>query len=298
MPRQPYFVVVLAHSLHGRLRRIHISHKFIYAVVVVALLGSFGVFGFLASYLRMTLKVAGYNSLRREVNALRARYDELQKLTNQKNEQLASLQMFASEVSVAYGVKSKPGNDIDTANELKPLAPTYRESLDQYNFLQSASIAPSFHTYARTWQVNTRPSLWPVNGRLMSPFGGRTDPFSGEGAMHTGVDLAASMGTPVHVTADGIVAHASWGNQYGNLVVIDHGNGMQTYYAHLSSFSVIPGQEVRRGEIVGRSGATGKVTAPHLHYEVRIGGTPVNPYKYLADSVIDHPAPAVHDLPF
>ena len=298
MPRQPYFVVVLAHSLHGRLRRIHISHKVIYAVVVVALLGGFGTFGFLASYLRMTLKVAGYNSLRREVNALRTRYDELQKITNQKNEQLASLQMFATEVSVAYGVKSKPDNDIGTAPELKTLAPTYRESLEQYNFLQSASIAPNFHTYARQWQTNTRPSLWPVNGRLMSPFGGRTDPLSGEGAMHTGVDLAASMGTPVHVTADGIVAHASWGGQYGNLLVIDHGDGMQTYYAHLSGFSVIPGQEVRRGEIVARSGATGKVTAPHLHYEVRIGGTPVNPYKYLADSLIDQPAPAPHDLPW
>lgn len=298
MQRQPYFVVVLAHSLHGRLRRIHISHKVIYAVVVIALLGGFGTFGFFASYLRMTLKVAGYNSLRREVNALRARYGELQKVTNQKNEQLASLQIFASEVSVAYGVKSKPGNDIDTANELKPLAPTYRESLEQYNFLQSASIAPIYHMYAREWQTNIRPSLWPVNGRIMSPFGGRTDPLSGEGAMHTGVDLGASMGTPVHATADGIVTHASWGGQYGNLVVLDHGNGMQTYYAHLSNFSVIEGQEIRRGELVGRSGATGKVTAPHLHYEVRIGGTPVNPYKYLADSLNEQPIPARKDFPF
>jgi murein DD-endopeptidase MepM/ murein hydrolase activator NlpD len=298
MPRQPYFVVVLAHSLHGRLRRIHISHKVIYAVVVIALLGGFGTFGFLASYLRMTLKVAGYNSLRNEVNSLRARYQELQKVTNQKNEQLASLQFFATEVSVAYGVKSKPGNDIDTATELKPLAPTYRESLEQYDFLQSASIAPTFHMYARQWQTNNRPTLWPVNGRLMSPFGGRTDPLNGEGAMHTGVDLAASMGTPVHATADGIVSHASWANQYGNLVVIDHGDGMQTYYAHLSAFSVIEGQEIRRGDVLGHSGATGRVTAPHLHYEVRIGGTPVNPYKYLADSLMEQPANVPKDLPF
>src|ERR1051326_3191459 len=295
---QPYFVVVLSHSLHGRLRRVHIPHKAVYAVLVMALIGCVSTLGFLASYFRMTLKVANYNSLRREVDSLRARYKELQKVTNQKNEQLASLQMFASEVSVAYGFTNKPGNAGDVVNELRPLAPTYRESLEQYNFLQSASISPSYHNYARRWQTNIRPSVWPVSGRLISSFGGRTDPFSGEGAMHTGVDLSAAWGTPVHAAADGIVTHASWGGQYGNIVIIDHGNGMQTWYAHLSSFSVVPGQEIRRGEIVGRSGATGRVTAPHLHYEVRVGGTPVNPYKYLTSSFVAQPAPQQKDLPF
>src|ERR1700720_928901 len=157
MPHQPYFVLVLAHSLHGRLRRIHIPHKAIYAAFAVALFGCLFVFGFLSSYARMSWKVSNYNSLRQEVDSLRTRYQELQKVTNQKNEQLATLQMFASEVSVAYGLKSKPGNDIDTATELKPLAPTYRESLEQYDFLQSASIAPTFHMYARQWQTNIRP---------------------------------------------------------------------------------------------------------------------------------------------
>lgn len=97
---------------------------------------------------------------------------------------------------------------------------------------------------------------------------------------------------------DGIVEHASWGGQYGNLVIIDHGNGMQTWYAHLSRFLVVPGQEIRRGDVLGRSGATGRVTAPHLHYEVRVGGTPVNPYKYLSNSLALQPAPAAKDLPF
>lgn len=295
---QPYFVVVLAHSLHGRLRRVHIPHKAVYAVLILAVIGCVSTFGFLASYARMALKVANYNSLRREVDALRARYKELQKVTNQKNEQLASLQMFASEVSVAYGVNNKPGNAADVITELRPLAPTYRESLEQYNFLQSASISPSYHNYARRFQQNVRPSLWPVNGRLVSSFGGRSDPFSGDGAMHTGVDLSAAWGTAVHAAGDGVVTHASWGGQYGKIVVIDHGNGMQTWYAHLSSFSVVPGQEIRRGEVLGRSGATGRATAPHLHYEVRVGGTPVNPYKYLANFMVAQPAAVQKDLPF
>lgn len=295
---QPYFVVVLAHSLHGRLRRVHIPHKAIYAVLILAMIGCVSTLGFLASYFRMTLKVANYNSLRHEVDSLRARYKELQKVTNQKNEQLASLQIFASEVSVAYGFNKKPGNAADVVTELRPLAPTYRESLEQYNFLQSATISPSYHNYARRWQTNVRPSLWPVTGRLISPFGGRTDPFSGEGAMHTGVDLSAAWGTPVHAAADGIVTHASWGGQYGNIVVIDHGEGLQTWYAHLSSFAVVPGQEIRRGDVLGRSGATGRVTAPHLHYEVRVGGTPINPYKYLTAMMAAQPAPVQKDLPF
>jgi len=117
---------------------------------------------------------------------------------------------------------------------------------------------------------------------LRSSFGGRSDPFSGEGAFHTGIDLAAPTGTSVHASADGVVVSASWSGAYGKLVVIDHGNGLQTYYAHLSSLLVIPGEEVRRGQTIALSGSTGRATGPHMHYEVRLAGTPVNPYKYLA----------------
>ncbi len=297
MQHQPYFVVVLAHSLHGKLRRIQIPHKAIYATLVMSMVGCLTTFGFVCSYLRMTWKVANYNSLRTEVDSLRTKYKELQKVTNQKNEQLASLQMFASEVSVAYGLKSKPGDAEDIATDVQ-LSPTLHESIAEYNFLKTATISNQWHTYARQWQVNVRPTLWPLNGRLLSPFGARTDPFSGEGAMHTGVDLSALPGTPVHVTADGIVEHASWGGQYGNLVIVDHGNGMQTWYAHLSRIEVVPGQEIRRGDELGRSGATGKVTAPHLHYEIRVNGTAINPYPYLAKSMLVQAAPPPKDLPF
>ena len=109
MPHQPYFVVVLAHSLHGRLRRIHIPHKVIYAGFVFSALSFVVMLAFLSSYLRMSWKVAHYNSLRQEVDSLRTKYQELQRVTNQKNEQLATLENFAGEVSVAYGLKRKPG---------------------------------------------------------------------------------------------------------------------------------------------------------------------------------------------
>src|SRR2546425_13360071 len=104
---QKYFIVVVAHSLHGKLRRIQIPHKFLYAVVILALFGSLSVFGFVSSYARMAWKVANYNSLKQEADALRARYRNLQKVVNETNLQLASLQTLASEISVATGFKRK-----------------------------------------------------------------------------------------------------------------------------------------------------------------------------------------------
>lgn len=286
MSNQPYFVVVLAHSLHGKLRRIHVPHQAIYALLVLAVIGCFSVFGFVFSYARMTWKVARYNSLRNEVDLLRARYRELQKVNNQKTEELATLQMFASEVTVAYGLDSKSGNQHAQPSD-PALVPSYPESLQEFSLLRNASFGSGFRPMARQWQTNGMPSLWPLNGRLLSSFGIRTDPFSGEGATHTGVDISAGQGTPVRVTADGNVEFVGWMSGYGRLVIVDHDSNLRTYYAHLSSFQVMPGQEVRRGQVVALSGASGRATAPHLHYEVRLGGVPVNPYKYLSHSPVD-----------
>lgn len=294
--KQHYFVVVLAHSLHGRLRRIQIPHQALYLVVALALFGSVSLFGMVSSYLRMTWKVSNYNSLRNEVDTLRNRYQALQRENDQKQEQLASLQLMASEVTMALGLNRKPESANGIAGE-GPLVPGFEESIEEYNFLKSASLSRLSHTYARAWQKNTVPSVWPVNGRLLSRFGDRQDPFSGEGAFHKGVDISASMGTPVHAAADGIVDRADYdGGGYGRMVIIDHGNGMRTLYAHLSRFEVVPGQEIRRGGILGYSGASGRATSPHLHFEVHMGETPVNPYPYLTRSVtLEQVQP---DLPF
>ncbi|HTT65454.1 MAG TPA: M23 family metallopeptidase [Bryobacteraceae bacterium] len=277
--QQNYFILVLAHSLRGKLRRVRVPLKVVYAVMALALLGCISIFGFISSYARMAWKVANYNALRNEVEALRTRYQRLQKVTNQTNQQMASLEMFASEVSIAYGIKQKLEGPSGIVQEGR-LVPTYSDSVAAYRVLRSYHSAEN--SFVRRWHVNVQPSIWPVEGRLMGGFGERTDPFSGEGAMHTGVDISAPTGTPVRATADGIVKFAGWFSGYGQLVVINHGGGFETYYAHLSRFAVVEGQDVRRGEQIGAVGSTGRVTAPHLHYEVRIGGAPVNPHTYLA----------------
>jgi murein DD-endopeptidase MepM/ murein hydrolase activator NlpD len=293
--RQPYFVVVVAHSLHGRLRRIHIPQQLLYVVVLFALLGCVSVFGFVSSYARMAWKVANYNSLRRDAESLRVRYADLQKMYTQTRQERADLQLFASEVSNAYGLKRKLEGPADISGE-GSLVPTYSESLEEYNFLKSANISKFRRTYPRLWQVNVRPSLWPVDGRLIGAFGRRSDPFSGEQAFHAGVDISGSIGTPVRATADGVISHAEFSGGYGRLVVIDHGGGVETYYAHLSRIDVITGQEIRRGEVVGALGRSGRVTAPHLHYELRQSGQPVNPYTSLVRSAFTQSAKK--DLPF
>ena len=277
--QQNYFILVLAHSLRGKLRRVRVPLKVVYAVMALALLGCISIFGFISSYARMAWKVANYNALRSEVDAMRVRYQRLQKVSNQTNQQMASLEMFANEVSIAYGIKQKLEGPAGIAAEGR-LLPTFSDSVAAYRVLRSYHRAEN--NFARRWHTNTEPSIWPVEGRLMGGFGERTDPFSGEGAMHTGVDISAPTGTPVRSTADGIVTFAGWHSGYGQLVVVDHGGGFETYYAHLSRFAVVEGQEVRRGDQVGAVGSTGRVTAPHLHYEVRIGGAPVNPHTYLA----------------
>ena len=228
----------------------------------------------------MAWKVANYNSLRQEITSLRARYANLQRETTQTHDQLASLQLFASEISMAYGLKQKLEGPADISSEGR-LIPTVQQSIEEYNLLRTANLSSYYHRYPRSWQVNIRPAIWPVDGRLQSYFGKRTDPFSGEGAIHRGVDITAPYGTPVRAAADGVVVHVEVMSGYGRLAVIDHGNGFQTYYAHLSRFAVIAGQEIRQGELVGAVGSSGRTTAPHLHYEVRNQGSPVNPIRFM-----------------
>lgn len=285
--KQPYFILVLAHSLHGRIRRFHIDQKVAFVILGLAFLGCFTLFGMVSSYVRMAWKVANYNNLRQETEFLRARYQKLQNEANQANEQMAKLQIFASEVAVAYGIRKDNPQKTGQLDSVvaEPLVPSFHETLEQYNMLKSASINTFSRGLSRRWLLNATPSLWPVMGRLLSHFGTREDPFRGHQAFHSGLDISAAQGTPVRVTADGIVRSAEWSGNYGRLIVVDHGGGVQTYYAHLSRFDVIPGQEVRAGQVIGASGASGRVTSPHLHYEVRRGGSPVNPYSYLKTPV-------------
>ena len=126
------------------------------------------------------------------------------------------------------------------------------------------------------------PSIWPVAGGLSSQYGRRSDPFTGSAEFHSGLDISADSGQPVHATADATVLTARWSGSFGNLVVLDHGFGIGTRYGHLSRFAVAEGQQVRKGEVLGYVGSTGRSTSPHVHYELLLNGQPANPLRLLA----------------
>jgi murein DD-endopeptidase MepM/ murein hydrolase activator NlpD len=150
---------------------------------------------------------------------------------------------------------------------------------------------PTFKALFNSWKkldllqdsVIAVPSDKPVRtAAFTSSFGVRSDPFRGSAAMHAGIDLAGPVGTPIYATAEGTVISAGWHNGgYGNLIKLDHGRGIETRYAHLSGILVRPGQQVKRGDLIGRMGSTGRSTGSHLHYEVRIDGRAVNPIPFM-----------------
>ena len=289
-----YFVIVLAHSVHGRLRRICIPHLALYALIALGLVGSFRIFRFATDYARMWWKVAKYNALRREADGLQSRYQNLQKAMGQTNEELASLQFYAREVSNAYGVEQRLEVPPPAGAEGK-LVPSFADSIEEYNFLKNVN---TLSLASPRWpQIAAKPDLWPVEGPLMASFGQRADPFTGEGEFHKGVDIRAAAGTPVRAAADGVIIFSGRDGGYGRLVIVDHGGNLRTYYAHLSRFDAQVGRTLRRGEVLGEVGSTGRSTAPHLHYEVRIGGAPVNPYRYLPRTEVD-PQSSTKDFPF
>ena len=126
------------------------------------------------------------------------------------------------------------------------------------------------------------PSIWPLAGWLSSSYGRRPDPFDGSTDFHQGLDIVADRGTPVRATANGTVGSAGYSGNYGNQVLVDHGFGIGTRFGHLSKVVVHAGQSVRRGEIIGYVGATGRATSAHLHYEILLNGQPINPLRLLA----------------
>jgi len=132
--------------------------------------------------------------------------------------------------------------------------------------------------------ANATPSIWPTRGGLTGFFGGRSDPFTGEHENHTGLDISAQKGQSVFATADGVVQSAGYTGDYGNLIVVKHAFGLATRYGHLSTYKVKIGDTVKRGDIIGLVGSTGRSTGAHLHYEILVNGQLMNPLQLLTQT--------------
>lgn len=288
-----YYTFLIFPGAHGKLRRIQLPPYVIQLILGFALAGVVTLAALANSYAHMLLKVSDYNTVRTEREALKTHCHSLESVVTRTHDELMSLQSLAAEVALAYsfageGRRRFPTDVLMVADRgHASLGADYDASLDAFNMMKVRPLLASYALNAsspfreKVYEDSATPSIWPVRGIITAGFGQRIDPFSGEGVFHTGVDIAAPAGTPIRAAADGILFHAGPDANYGNEALIDHGYGLTTKYGHLRSLSVVVGEEVRRGQIIGTVGTTGRTTGPHLHYEVLVGGTPVNPVKYL-----------------
>jgi len=319
--KKRFYVVLVSRDENGSLRKVPVPLHYAYVFVAAAIIGTFTIAGLAGSYSRMLIKTARFNQLRNDHDTLQKDYAHLEQQAHEKDVQAASLGSLASEVSALYGLTASklavPMGHIRGKSEAKSAGTkavsgalvadtasnftddSYYKSLDTFYSLRdsatsgaaahaiSTSGLGSFSGLGGTDLSIDAPSLWPVMGPIRSSFGQREDPVTGngEGEFHTGVDISAPMGTPIRATADGTVRSAAMENGYGREVIIDHGHNLETCYAHMSGFTVMAGQTVVRGQVIGYVGMSGRTTGAHLHYEVRIRNTPVNPHKYLRDTL-------------
>jgi murein DD-endopeptidase MepM/ murein hydrolase activator NlpD len=289
-----FYILFVARGDDGQLRKISIPVHYLYVFVIGAAIGFLSLTGIASSYTRMLLKVSQFNQLRTEKDQLKTNYSRLEQVAKERDLQVASLGSIAGEVSALYGLKAQPTLVTPTADQIQDADVT--SSLDQLHALRTSALTGATMvgltmgltrnvTTADWIKANSAPNLWPVEGQVTGSFGERIDPFNGEGAFHSGVDIGSSYGHAIVAPADGVVTLTDTMGGYGKTIMIDHGSGISTRYGHLSGFAVTSGQRVQRGEIIGYVGESGRSTGPHLHYEVRINDTPVNPYKYLRMTV-------------
>jgi len=174
----------------------------------------------------------------------------------------------------------EPQTEIGLENAVIPPAPVIVKLSTNAIMLPADGGAPVSKTSSDS-KYEERPAV-SSSVSVGSVFGYRRDPFTRRAKFHSGVDLKARWGDPVGASQAGIVQFAGWYHGYGNMIIVAHGGGVTTHYAHLSSFDVEAGAHVERGTIIGRAGSTGRATSPHLHYEVRLDGNPLNPFQPLA----------------
>jgi murein DD-endopeptidase MepM/ murein hydrolase activator NlpD len=203
-----------------------------------------------------------------ETRAVQARTEQVRAVRDQLVASRGELVAARSTKRVGLGkVRASEREAVSEAQALEQVSASLGAQI------QAAQAASSYSPPASTPSASG--FIWPVNGPVTSPFGMRW------GRMHTGIDIGVAYGTPIHAAASGRVIYAGWMDGYGNLVFVDHGRGLSTGYAHQSSIGVANGQAVTQGQVVGYVGCTGHCFGPHLHFEVRVNGTPVDPLGYL-----------------
>lgn len=274
-----FYTFIFAPTAKSRFHKISIHHNVLYAILGLAGIGlltvSFGAY----RLARHALLVAKFNLVQSENRELRTKNQEAQHFNERLQGRLAAMEPTQRKLAEAAGLSRPadlsanigsggPSGDIssleNTASSLERELQQIKEIFDKEQL-----------------KLASTPTGWPVRGYITDGFGSRANPFGGGTEDHAGLDIATTFGTAIESTADGIVIFAGVYGGYGNVVVIDHGYGITTRYGHMSRIDAAVGQRVHRGTQIGAVGSTGRSTAPHCHYEVRLHDRPVNPLKYV-----------------
>jgi murein DD-endopeptidase MepM/ murein hydrolase activator NlpD len=276
------------------LHKLKLPIRTLYLLASIGVLSFFVALGLGFSYAKMAFRAADYEKLQTENTDLKVQKKNLEVATRKLGEKISSLESISARIQTLIEADSKRnkangpavgGSKVDYTTAELLGSSSLKEGIDILKGrtaemeIQLSSLEQIAE--ARATRRQYTPNIWPVKGAITSHYGNRPDPFSGEGEMHLGLDISAPFYAQVHAPADGVILYSERKAAYGNLLIIDHGSGLTTRFGHLSRFLVKAGTRVKRGDVIGLVGMTGRATAPHLHYEVRLNDRPVNPRTYL-----------------
>jgi murein DD-endopeptidase MepM/ murein hydrolase activator NlpD len=305
MSQKRYSVIVVPDD-QGRVKQVDVSSRQLRTIVVSLLLLLALTSFFALQYIGRAHDAAAMSQLREENAYLWSRVADLDSSISLFQDQMASLvekeKMLRTMADLPpidsdvrkVGVGGHSATDVILSSDplrIEERSPDLALS-DVDRLLRQAKlekqslleVESGFRDHAHRLQHT--PTIWPVRGHISRGFGKHTDPFTGQLRQHDGLDIVNRVGTAVVATADGKVIQKGWQNDYGWMVVIDHGYGYQTAYGHLDSIVANKGERVQRGQTIATLGNSGRSTGPHLHYEVRVNGSAVNPYRYILPEVI------------
>lgn len=292
MANEFYTLIVVPHA-KARFRKFQVSVRLTKWVLGALVFLALALVAIVAHYTWINVEVAELKRLRGENLALAAKARAYEENAGRLQERVLTLQSMVTKLGLMAGVEeSLPEARVGGVGGLSRLETT-APSLDIAGSLQDmdqtvsaltekSSRLQAFFTDQQVLLAAT-PSIWPVRGYLSASFGNRKDPFTGMPDFHPGIDVSTPRGTPIVAPAEGVVTFRGVRGAYGKALVVDHGYGIVTRYAHLDGYDVRPGQRVRRGDVLGFVGNTGRSTAPHLHYEVWVNDQLRNPIKYILD---------------
>jgi murein DD-endopeptidase MepM/ murein hydrolase activator NlpD len=291
MSNEFYTLIVVPHA-KARFRRFQVSVKLLkWASGISITIGLLLVVS-LVHYTRIAVEVHELRRLRAENRALLTKTVEYEQNAGKLQLKLEYLQRMVTKLGVMAGLEQTlPDATVGGVGGVpaaESKAPTIEPSALREMDRSLSDLTARSDKLARFYEdqsvlLSSTPSIWPVRGYLSASFGNRIDPFTGQRDFHAGIDISTPLGTRIHAPADGVVIAVGVKGAYGNAVTVDHGFGIVTQYGHMASFNVKRGQRLRRGDVIGFVGSTGRSTAPHLHYEVWVRDQAQNPIHYILD---------------